>query len=184
MAIRREPGSSAIPAELLRLLEQLRPSAVIVGIPLSMDGTEGDMAREVRAFAARLEASSGIPVEEWDERLSTARAERTLREMELPRRRRQEKGRSDMMAAALMLSDFLRSGRAEDLARRAAGRPQADEAQPAEPRSARPQRRELEAEGRHDEGHERDSEDAKRRAGGLDEGDGDVEERDGGARGA
>ncbi|MGH7541013.1 MAG: Holliday junction resolvase RuvX [Gemmatimonadota bacterium] len=112
----RERGQKKLPAELLELLESLRPSAVVVGIPVSMDGTEGEMAREAREFASQITAETGLRTLGWDERLSTARAERELRAMSLPRRREREKGRSDMLAAALMLGTFLRSGRFEEAA--------------------------------------------------------------------
>ena len=65
--------------------------------------------REVRAFARALEEATGVPTIEWDERLTTAQAEREVRSMELSKSKRREKGRVDEMAAALMLSAYLRS---------------------------------------------------------------------------
>ncbi len=103
--------SVSIPHELLDLVAEVRPSVILVGIPYSMDGTEGEMAREARAFASALEKATGVEIVEWDERLSTARAEREIRALGLSRSRRRERGRTDEMAAALMLTDFLRSGR-------------------------------------------------------------------------
>jgi len=80
-----------------------------VGIPLEMDGTAGEMAAEVRAFAAALAERAGVEVVEWDERLTSARAEREIRALGLRKSRRREKGRTDEMAATLMLTDYLRS---------------------------------------------------------------------------
>lgn len=97
------------PAALIRLVRETRPSVVVVGIPLGMDGTEGEMAREARAFASRLEEATGVPTTGWDERLTTARAEREIQALGLRRSRRREKGRTDEMAATLMLTEYLRS---------------------------------------------------------------------------
>ena len=96
------------PEELLELLHSLDPVIVVVGIPLSMDGSEGPMAVEARQFGAALGHATGVQIEEWDERLTTARAERELRQMSSASRRR-EKGKSDMIAASLLLQSFLRS---------------------------------------------------------------------------
>lgn len=97
------------PPALLRLLEEVGAERVVVGLPLRMDGSAGEMAEEVRAFAEALRARSGIPVEEWDERLSSSAAERALVETGAPERVRREKGRVDAMAAALTLRAYLRS---------------------------------------------------------------------------
>lgn len=107
-AKRRAPAG-AVPAALAELVAELDPAAILVGIPFSMDGTAGEMAAEARAFARALEEATGVRTIEWDERLSTARAEREILSMGLPRGRRQPKGRTDEMAAALMLSAYLRS---------------------------------------------------------------------------
>lgn len=95
------------PAALLELLQSIEPAEIVVGIPLRMDGTEGEMAREARAFGRELSDGTGIPVVEWDERLSTAAAERQLLETAPRRRRRQEKGLADMVAASILLRGYL-----------------------------------------------------------------------------
>ena len=64
-------------AALARLAEEHRAERVVVGLPLTLAGTEGAQAEETRAFAARLGARVGIPVEFHDERLTTRQAERT-----------------------------------------------------------------------------------------------------------
>lgn len=100
---------ASVPSALLELIEQLRPSEIVVGIPLHMDGREGEMAGEARGFARGLAAATGLPVVEWDERLSSRSAERTLLDIGAPRSRRREKGRLDMVAAATLLRGYLRS---------------------------------------------------------------------------
>ena len=95
------------PWGLLNLLKDLAPVVVIVGIPVHMDGSFGEMAAEARAFAARLMTLSEIQVLERDERLTSYEAEEMLREMNLSRRRRQEKGLKDMLAATVLLREYL-----------------------------------------------------------------------------
>lgn len=102
-----EPDS--LPEALLTLLESVGAGRIVVGVPLHMDGRAGEMAGEARAFARALRDRTGLPVEEWDERLSSSAAERALIESGAPRRVRREKGRVDAMAAALTLRAYLRS---------------------------------------------------------------------------
>ena len=78
---------------------------IVVGLPRNMDGTEGPQAKEVRAFAAVLEERFGLPVELWDERLSSVRAEREMIDADLSRARR--KKRRDVMAAQFILQNYL-----------------------------------------------------------------------------
>lgn len=80
-------------------------SAVVVGLPLRLDGTEGEAARRARAFGAVLGRALGVDVEYWDERLTTAAAERSLREM--GRRGRKQREVVDQSAAALLLQGYL-----------------------------------------------------------------------------
>ena len=73
-----------------------------------MDGLAGPMAEEVRTFAEAVKKATQITTVEWDERLTTAQAEREILSMGLWREKRCEKGRTDEMAAMLMLSAYLR----------------------------------------------------------------------------
>ncbi|MCZ6792846.1 MAG: Holliday junction resolvase RuvX [Planctomycetota bacterium] len=79
--------------------------AVVVGLPRNMDGTEGPRARLARAFAERLASRSGLPVETWDERLTTVEAERRLRRRGTSPERRRAK--VDSEAAQILLQSFL-----------------------------------------------------------------------------
>lgn len=78
---------------------------VVVGLPLNMNGTRGEMAREVEEFAARLADVVGVPVVTWDERLTSAQVERTLLDADLSRARRRQV--RDKLAAQVMLQGFL-----------------------------------------------------------------------------
>lgn len=106
-AVRHEGDPESPPEELMELLAELAPGRIVVGIPRHMDGSEGEMADEARTFASALEEGSGIPVETWDERLSSTAAERALLETGVPRKKRREKGRVDAMAATLVLKAWL-----------------------------------------------------------------------------
>jgi putative Holliday junction resolvase len=78
---------------------------IVVGWPRNMDGSRGPAARQAEAFADRLRNATTVPVELWDERLSTVEAERTLIEAGV---RREERRRSrDRTAAALFLQTYL-----------------------------------------------------------------------------
>lgn len=84
-------------------------TVIVVGWPVGMDGRVGPQARKVDAFATALEARTGLPVERWDERLSSVAANRALREGGLDGRRRRQV--VDKVAAALILQGWLDAAR-------------------------------------------------------------------------
>ena len=106
--IRRVGGQRDLEA-LRRLLEPCGPERLVVGLPLNMDGTEGPRARKTRAFGERVGAHLGLPVEFWDERLTTVAAEQVLRDAKVNWRRR--KGLVDEVAATVILRDYLAARR-------------------------------------------------------------------------
>lgn len=79
--------------------------AVVVGLPFNMDGTEGPQAKATRTFAASLAKEITIPVEMFDERLSSFEAEEKLLPGDFTRK--QTKKRLDAVAAANILAAFL-----------------------------------------------------------------------------
>jgi putative Holliday junction resolvase len=101
------------------LLARERVEQAVIGLPLSLDGREGEAARKAKLFASRLAAKAAIPVVLWDERLSSAAATRALSEPSYhyksgrPGRtaRRRERGRVDQTAATLILQSYLDSQR-------------------------------------------------------------------------
>jgi putative Holliday junction resolvase len=112
--------------DLRRLREIVRKHAVrriLVGLPLHLDGTAGEMADEAARFAARMGKQLGLPVELVDERLSSWEAEQALAQGQRfgVRRRRARSGREaarrhgaekqrgevDQVAAAILLRDYL-----------------------------------------------------------------------------
>ncbi|WP_173931607.1 Holliday junction resolvase RuvX [Chelativorans sp. Marseille-P2723] len=90
---------------LLKLLARENIGGVIVGLPINMDGTEGPRAQSTRAFVRNLLPRTDLPFAFWDERLSTAAAERALIEMDVSRAKRA--ARIDSAAAAFILQGAL-----------------------------------------------------------------------------
>ena len=78
---------------------------IVVGNPVNMNGTEGPRSEKCRAFAHMLGEISGIPVELYDERLTTVEADRTM--METGIRRENRKEYVDMIAAVFILQGYL-----------------------------------------------------------------------------
>jgi len=78
---------------------------VVVGLPLNMDGSSGPMAQRVVEFTGKLQAVLSVPIETWDERLSSREAERALLEGNLSRRKRRRL--RDKMAAQIILQAYL-----------------------------------------------------------------------------
>jgi putative Holliday junction resolvase len=79
----------------------------VVGLPLSLEGTDTDWTREVRRFAEVLAHRAGRPVDLVDERLTSVAAERAVRSIGLPRRALHRKDRIDAAAALLILQSWL-----------------------------------------------------------------------------
>jgi putative Holliday junction resolvase len=82
---------------------------IIVGLPLNMDGTEGPRAKTAREFAEALRTATPLPVEMWDERLSTVEGESRLRAAGLDRKEMSK--RKDAAAAIVILESYLRKAR-------------------------------------------------------------------------
>lgn len=91
--------------EIQKLTQEDGLGGILLGLPLHLDGQEGEMAREVRLFAGHLQAISSQPVHFIDERLSSAQAEKLL--STLPFSRKERAARSDSAAATLLLQTFL-----------------------------------------------------------------------------
>lgn len=90
---------------LLALLAKDNAGAIVLGMPLNMDGSEGPRAQATRAFARNLARISDLPLAFWDERLSTVAAERSLIEQDVSRAKRAD--RVDSAAAAFILQGAL-----------------------------------------------------------------------------
>ena len=112
-------GSLAVPLEVVQrsgdrqrdhrrlaeLASESEVDVVVVGMPLSLDGTAGPAARRARAEVEELGRALGLPVETYDERLTTVTAERSLREQGLDAKERRKV--VDKVAAAVLLQGWL-----------------------------------------------------------------------------
>ena len=87
------------------VVEKNQVGALVIGLPLNLDGSEGPRVQSTRAFARNLAAHVEVPMVFWDERLSTAAVERHLIEADVSRKRRAEL--VDRMAAAYILQGAL-----------------------------------------------------------------------------
>jgi putative Holliday junction resolvase len=91
--------------ELSRLVEDYEVELLVAGLPLSLDGSEGPQAVQVRADAQRLAKLVSLPVEFADERLSSTAARRAMTEAGVSDR--DKRGSIDMVAAAIFLQSYL-----------------------------------------------------------------------------
>lgn len=94
-----------------KLQKELKPllpiEQVVIGLPLDMRGKDSAMTEEVRKFADFLGKALQLPIVLWDERLTSAQAERQLRDAGMKRKERAEF--NDTLAAALILQSYLDS---------------------------------------------------------------------------
>jgi putative holliday junction resolvase len=96
---------------LARLASDYDAEALVVGLPLSLDGSEGPQAAEVRAIAERIGAALDLPLTFFDERLTSVQASRSMAEAGADSRAR--RGSVDMVAAALLLQAYLDAASAD-----------------------------------------------------------------------
>ena len=94
-----------------RLIEEWRPEALVVGLPLQMDGSpNAELHERIERFCRQLEGRYHLPVYRVDERLSSVEAQRRLKaQRQQGHRRRIRKEEIDALAAALQLETWLRS---------------------------------------------------------------------------
>src|SRR6185503_19466437 len=102
--IRRSDNETLI-ARLKFLVEDLEAEAVVVGLPLRMDGTVGDAATATMKFIDKLRAQIDVAVFTQDERLTSYEAEQLMIERGFAKRKR--RARSDEFAAMIILQDYL-----------------------------------------------------------------------------
>jgi len=91
--------------QIVALITEHKVDKIVVGLPRNMDGSYGSATEKVRSFIEKLKARTGVPVFEWDERLSTVSAHNALREAGLNGKRR--KGVVDKVAAQIILQNYL-----------------------------------------------------------------------------
>jgi putative holliday junction resolvase len=92
-------------AQLDKILRQHKIAEIVMGLPLRMIGGEGIQAEKMQAFANEIRRRFRLPVHLWDERLTSAQANRLLRETDMSIKRRGEV--VDQMAAVLILQSWM-----------------------------------------------------------------------------
>ena len=102
---RHKQSRNQIIAHLQNLIEEHEIAELVVGLPLSLEGSFGDAAERVMVFIGELKKTISIPIIEQDERLTSREAEEVMRELGFDLRKRKEK--SDEYAAAIILQDYL-----------------------------------------------------------------------------
>ena len=98
-------GVNTVSRELVRVATDRGAGTIVVGVPVRLDGTASLQTERTLQFIAALEAATTIPVKHWDERLTTAQAERVLLEGNVRREQRREK--RDQLAAQILLQSYL-----------------------------------------------------------------------------
>lgn len=101
----RHPHLQEAPQRIGQLAEEYDIGALVVGLPLNMDGTSGEAVEKVKAFVAELRPLVSVPIKFVDERLTSFEADQILREMGVGLKER--KAKSDEYAAVLILQDYL-----------------------------------------------------------------------------
>ncbi len=93
-------------AEIKRIISEKEVGGIVFGLPLQMNGEEGEIAQEVRRFAEKLEKEVNLPIAFWDERLSSSAMENFLiKEVDMSRAKRKKV--LDASAASYILQGFL-----------------------------------------------------------------------------
>ncbi|MCL5677486.1 MAG: Holliday junction resolvase RuvX [Firmicutes bacterium] len=105
VAVIQRQGLDSDLRQVETIIERHGGAGLVVGLPRNMDGSLGPQAEKVRRFAEQLERRTGLPVQFWDERLTTVAAERVLLEGDVRRARRKQV--IDRQAAILILQGYL-----------------------------------------------------------------------------
>ena len=92
-------------AHIVNLVKELNVGEVVIGLPLKMDGSEGQSANMAKEFGEALKEQINVPIVYQDERLSTVSAERILIESGMRREKRKDK--IDSIAATIILQTYL-----------------------------------------------------------------------------
>lgn len=103
----RRAGKRMPLAALQEIASNYEVEDIVMGLPLAPSGNDTEWTSTVREVARHLENRSGVPVHLVDERFTSQAAERAVRSLGLPRKKREEKGRVDAASAVLILQRWL-----------------------------------------------------------------------------
>lgn len=96
-----------LPDIIARIAGERNVGSILLGLPLNMDGSEGEKCEKVRAFASALKEKLDIPVVFWDERMTSMQAQNVMRELNM--KTRGKKQEIDRIAATLMLQEYMKT---------------------------------------------------------------------------
>ncbi len=99
----RERDMTRTAERVAEIARDLDAAEIVIGLPINMDGTEGPRAKKARKVGAKVEALVDVPVRYWDERLTSAQAERSL----AGRGSRLRKAKVDVVSAQIMLQSYV-----------------------------------------------------------------------------
>ncbi|MFC2130982.1 RuvX/YqgF family protein [Bacteroidota bacterium] len=102
-----DPGSSGFWDELINIINKENVRAVVVGIPYRHDDKTTELIEEIEGFIDKLKEKSRLDIYTYDEAFSTHRAVDTMLQIGKKKRQRARKGSKDLIAAAIILRDFL-----------------------------------------------------------------------------
>ena len=105
--LQRRAGKRMPLSKLQSLAAEYEVGGIVMGLPLALSGNDTEWTQTVRDAASNLEKRSGVPVYLVDERFTSRAAERAIRGLGLPKKKRREKGRVDAAAAVLILQSWL-----------------------------------------------------------------------------
>ncbi|GMV08111.1 MAG: putative pre-16S rRNA nuclease [Gemmatimonadota bacterium] len=105
--VHRRAGKRPPLARLEEIARSHGVEALVVGLPLDLRGVETEWCAQVRVMGDELARRLGVPVAYVDERMTSVRAERSIRSAGLPKRKREDKARVDAGAATLILQAWL-----------------------------------------------------------------------------
>jgi len=104
--LRNDPGRPSMAIQqICQVISENKVDAVILGLPLNMDDSEGEQARQTRVFGDQLNGTIDVPLHYQDERLSSAAADEMMDGIGLTTKQRKEK--RDKLAACAILQDYL-----------------------------------------------------------------------------
>lgn len=101
--------SADSPAEIAGIVASGGVDVVVLGMPYRLNGTESETTKRVKAFAEKLRPLLSCPLVEWDESFSTQRASERMIAAGVRKKKRREKGTSDLWAASVILQEYLDS---------------------------------------------------------------------------
>jgi len=105
--VSRRTGRRPPYAKILEVIQEWEGQRIVIGLPIEPSGEEGEPAAKARSFGQEIARRSGLQVDHWDERFTSARAEREISRLGLSASDRRQKERVDAMAATLILQAYL-----------------------------------------------------------------------------